>query len=230
MFYNYKGTHSIVLMATVDADYCFTVVDVGAYGRNSDGGTFANSAFGSALQRGSIVLPDDAILPVVGKVPHVFVADEAFPLKTYMMRPYPGRGLTDQQRIFNYRLSRARRVVENAFGILAARWRIYHRKIEQRPDTVDDIVKATCVLHNMLQRETTSSRNDNNACQGITATSSDTRVDDLSTDSTAGGLQTLQRIGCRASVSAFAVRNKYRDFFTSEQGAVPWQGRLLKET
>jgi len=98
--------------------------------------------------RGNLQLPAPKPLSSVGDMPYVFVANKAFLLRCNIMRPYPGNRLSDAQRIFNYRLSRARRIVENAFGILAARWRIYHRTIQQHPDVVDDVVKASCVLHN----------------------------------------------------------------------------------
>ena len=81
-FYNYKGTFSLVLLAVVDAEYCFRVIDVGGYGRTSDGGILANSAFGAALQSGTLQLPADLPLPGAdhrGPQPHVFVADEAIP-------------------------------------------------------------------------------------------------------------------------------------------------------
>lgn len=71
------------------------------------------------------------------------------------MRPYPLKNLTKRQRIFNYRLSRARRVVENAFGILANRWRIYQKPIITSLETADAIIKATICLHYLLMGTST---------------------------------------------------------------------------
>lgn len=77
--------------------------------------------------------------------PFVFVADEGFSISTNVMRPYSGKHLSVQQRIYNYRLSRARRYVECAFGILANKWRILHRAINVQYEFATDIVKACCV-------------------------------------------------------------------------------------
>lgn len=97
-------------------------------GSISDGGVWSNSDFGQALYHDEVDLPLDKPLPGTDiPFPHFFVGDEAFPLKKYLMRPFSGRMhhvLPDEQRIFNYRLSRARRVSENAFGILTMRWQV----------------------------------------------------------------------------------------------------------
>ena len=66
------------------------------------------------------------------------------------MRPFARNALTKEGHIFNYRLSRARRVVENAFGILANQWRLYHCHIYLNADSITTVVKATVVLHNIL--------------------------------------------------------------------------------
>ena len=66
------------------------------------------------------------------------------------MRPFARNGLTNDTCIINYRLSRARRVVGNAFGILANQCRLYHCHIYLNPDKVTTVVMATVVLHNIL--------------------------------------------------------------------------------
>jgi hypothetical protein len=150
-YYNYKGSHSIVLLAVVDAEYKFLYVDVGVNGRISDGGVFRESSLSRAIATNSLNFPPDKPLPNRQmKVPYVFVADDAFPLTTRILKPYPNRGLTDEQRNYNYRLSRARRVVENAFGILSNRFRVFLTPINLSPEKVDTVTLAAVALHNFL--------------------------------------------------------------------------------
>ena len=81
----------------------------------------------------------------------MIVADDAFPLKEYILKPYSQVGLTREKRIFNYRLSCARRIVENGFGILANRFRIFMTPIALAPEKVETIVMACCSLHKILR-------------------------------------------------------------------------------
>ena len=158
LFYNYKSTYSIVLLALVDANLKFIMVDIGAYGMNNDAGIFRASKFGKAIADDKLNLPADSCLEKAehyGPLPYLFVGDEAFPLSRRMLRPFGGRGHNEKERIFNYRLSRARRIVENAFGVLASRWRVFHTKIAVMPRVCVKIVQAACILHNFLQRTST---------------------------------------------------------------------------
>lgn len=114
-----KKTFSVVLLALVEAHYNFIVVDVGSYGKNSDDGILNHSMLGKALGQNKLDILEKAALPA-NEVPFVIIGDEAFPLKTYLLRPYPGKNLDcNEKRIYNYRICRARIVVENAFGILS---------------------------------------------------------------------------------------------------------------
>lgn len=108
-----------------DAHYKFTYVNIGVNGRISDGGLFRESTLSNAIQNNSLHFPSSKSLP--GRqhhVPYVIVADDAFPLTSRILKPFSQRNLSHENRIFNYRLSRARRIIENAFGILANRFRV----------------------------------------------------------------------------------------------------------
>ena len=64
-----------------------------------------------------------------------------FPLQDWLMRPYAGSSLINELRkIFNYRLSRESRVIENTFGILVARWRVLQSTIDATPEKVEKMV------------------------------------------------------------------------------------------
>ena len=99
-------------------------VDIGCNGRVSDGGVFQESSLNLALVNETLDIPPaEPLLGCSTPIPYTIVADDAFPLKDYIQKPYRQMGLTTKKRIYNYRLSRARRVVENAFGILAHHFR-----------------------------------------------------------------------------------------------------------
>ncbi|KAJ8910106.1 hypothetical protein NQ315_013245 [Exocentrus adspersus] len=90
----------------------FTMVDIGAYGSQSDGGIFKASVFCNKLEKNDFNIPEMKVLTWNNiEMPYFLVADEAFLLKQYIMRPYGGKNLTKIQRIYNYRLSRARQIL-----------------------------------------------------------------------------------------------------------------------
>lgn len=152
MYYNYKMYNSIVLLAVTDSKNKFIIIDVGAYGKDSDGGVLSNSSFYQKLENEDIQLPPEERLPNSNIVaPYVFLGDEAFPLKTFLMRPYPRRQATDITKLrFNKRLSTTRVGVECAFGMMASKFRILYKPIETSVENAIIIVKTICLLHNIL--------------------------------------------------------------------------------
>ncbi|XP_071085428.1 putative nuclease HARBI1 [Haliotis cracherodii] len=126
LYYNYKGFFSIVLLALVDANYKFLWCDVGGFGSMSDFQIFNESELKECLEDDTINFPVSEPLPHDDmNIPFFILSDDAFALRTYMIKPYSTRGLTKEQRIFNSRISRGRLVVENAFGILAQRFQVF---------------------------------------------------------------------------------------------------------
>lgn len=219
VYYNYKGYHSIVLMAVTGPNYTFSAVDIGASGSQSDGGVFSRSSIGKALENGSLLLPPAK--PVGSTIlPHVFVADDAFPLKTNIMKPFPGKFLEIQRRIFNYRLSRARMVVENSFGVLAARWRIFGTTINADIELVKSIVEASVILHNFLiQKQDMNLLTFDTDRNGQTVSGNWRQITEND-----NGMRTVGHQGSNNYTgSASSVRESFMQYFNSEDGSVSWQ-------
>ena len=138
LYHNYKGFLSIVMLALVDGQHKFRWVDVGIARSCSDAQIFNTCHLKRKIDDGSIGFPN--LAPINLDVPYFNLADYVFALKTWLMKPYGRRMLTRENRIVNYRISRGRRVVENAFGILVTGFRIMMTTIELPPETVRDVV------------------------------------------------------------------------------------------
>lgn len=109
-------------MVLASADYKIFYLDLGCKGRVSDGGVYNQCSLSRAIESNTLNIPEAKTLPGSNiKVPHVIVADDAFALKSYLLKPFAFRNQNRDEQIFNYRLSRARRVVENvlAYCLLA---------------------------------------------------------------------------------------------------------------
>lgn len=112
-------------------------------------GVIAYTQFYKKLKNGTLHLPDPSNpKDSQRQLPPVFVDDEAFALRCDFLKPYNQKDLNHDRKIFNYRLSRARGKIENSFGILAARFRIFHTAIRLHLESIDKVVLACCVLHN----------------------------------------------------------------------------------
>ncbi|CAK1578598.1 unnamed protein product [Parnassius mnemosyne] len=159
-YFNYKKTFSIVLLALVDCNYKLMYANIGSQGRISDGGVFKKSSLWQKISSETLNLPKPRSLSSADKanIPYVFLADGAFALHNNIMKPYPGtHNIGSPKRIFNTRLSRSRVVVENVFGILANRFRIFKKPIDINIDTVPIIIMTCLLLHNFLRKSNNSS-------------------------------------------------------------------------
>lgn len=152
----------------------------------------------------------------------VCVGDDAFPLRHNLLTPFSHRNLTLEERIFNYRLSRARRVSENAFGILVSRFRVFTHSISLAVDTTEFVVKAACALHNWLRKTSAKSY--------LPPGSLD--YEDLNTGEIVPGSWRAEVIPLVNAETLYSnknykmevkrIRNRYAKAFVNEN-AVPWQ-------
>lgn len=221
-FWNYKSRNSLVLMAIVNANYEFIMIHFGTNGRVSDGGVIENTMFYEKLKNHTLKIP----LPSNPKdsekmLPFVFIGDEAFALREDFLKPFAQQQLDRNKRIFNYRLSRCRRIVENAFGILASTFRIFHTTINMKLENIDKVVLACCVLHNFLRR---NSGNDYIPRTYVDTENMDTGEIDIGLRADLIGLQRGQNRN--PTENAKQIREQYMQYFCSE-GRVPWQDKFI---
>ena len=148
-YYNYKGVYSIVIMSLVD-------VPVVWCGR-SRSQLRCPDIQRQWAQRGHVQpyhrVPPENLLPSDDEdTPYFLLADDAFALRSNLMKPYSTRGMTRWQAMYIYGISRGHRVVENAFGIMANWFRVLLGRMQQSPEVVQLIVKWRVILHNMMCR------------------------------------------------------------------------------
>ena len=222
-FFNYKGYKSQVLIGIAYSNYEFIYFKFGNNGRVSDGGVLEYTDFYDKLQTECLKITESSDVKE-RKLPYVFIGDEAFSLRKGLLKPCSVKQLTRERKIFNYRLCRARRIIENVFGILVARFGIFKIHINMKLDNIKDVVMASCALHNFLRR-----------------TSPDTYTppecfdtEDLQNGTVTAGLRSnpssmaaLKRGNNRNhQLTGKEVRSQFMEYFNKE-GKVPWQDNCI---
>lgn len=216
-FFNYKKFHSMVLLGICNANYEFIYVHFGTNGRISDGGVIENTEFYKKLKSRQLNIPPKSQR---NHLPFVFVADEAFALRPDLLKPFNVKVLDDRKRIFNYRLSRARRIIENAFGILVNRFGVLDSTFKMSLGSIEDVVLACCVLHNFLRK---------NIPNNYTPPGS-IDVEDEDHSIQEGLRENLTGIALSSSKNASENAKESRELFTeffNTVGSVSWQNRFL---
>ena len=212
-------------MALVSANYEFIYVDVGAEGHQSDGGICRECSLKKSLDKGKVDLPKSKLLPR-SEIPceYVILGDDAFPLGDHLLKPFCRRKLSKTERIFNYRLSRARRCAENAFGILASRFRLFLTEIDAHPDKVEQFVLAAICLHNMLLKK----------CGRSYISPGSVDLEDVDNNFIPGDWRKQVNLDSfeadeqrNAPTPVKQQRLRVRDYFSSPAGSVPWQDHMI---
>lgn len=206
-YYNRKGWHSILMQGTVDNIGRFIDVYVGWPGRVHDARVFANSSLYSKGQSHAL-LPNwtRQLGPSSRDVPLVLLGDPAYPLLEWLMKAFPDTGhLTPQQRYYNYRLSKARVVVEHAYGRLKGRWRCLMKRLDIDVMDVPELVLACCVLHNVCIMH---------GEDYISAWDEDSSPEPIS----GGSSSAHQTAGTSSSAHSVDIRNTFMSYFEQQRG------------
>lgn len=213
-------------MAIANANYEFIMVDCGTNGRVSDGGVLEKTLFYRKFKEKKLHIPSPRAPDGTDiSLPYVFVGDEAFAMHVNLLKPFGQRQLTTERRIYNYRLSRSRRIIENTFGILANRFQVLQTVINLRIDRISVIVMACCALHNFLRRHSAPSTYIEQQC--LDREDLDDGTISLGLRTNPEAMHSLKLRQFNASTAAKESRNQYMTYFYTD-GQVPWQRNMFE--
>ena len=175
---------------------------------------FSESSIGKAFKMNKLNIPTpEKIINTNIEMPFYFVGDEA--LQKNLMCPFPRRQLDLPKRIFNYRLSRARRTVECSFGILVKKFAQFQKSMETGLEITEIIIKSACVLHNFIRKEP------NEAGRMLEKLF-------LENDQESHELHSIVPTNAhRSTLEAMRIREKLMNYFISTAGSVSWQYNKL---
>ncbi len=223
-YYNYKGTFSLVLLGICDAELKYLYVDIGQPGSRSDAGIWADGRLNELLSKDLLNIPETP----ERAIKYHFVADDAFPLTLRISKPFPRSSphLSTVEKVYNYRLSRARRTIENAFGHTSNVFRVLRSPITLNVKNATSVIKALVCLHNYLLTVDKGSY--------IQAGDIDSETEDHSIipgqwerNQPLSSLLEVKRLAGNRSGSNEArdQRMAVAKFFLTREGMVPWQFR-----
>lgn len=144
-YFNRKGFYSIVLQAVVDHKKKFLDICVGWPGSTHDSRILVNSSLYNEFNN-----QNNLAMIFFNKY---ILGDGGYPNISWLMIPYKdiGRGLTQKQTYFNFKHSKTRIKVEQAFGLLKGRWRCLLCNLEVSFEIVSYIITVCCILHNICE-------------------------------------------------------------------------------
>ena len=166
-------------------------------------------------------------------LPYFLVGDEIFPVQNWLMRPYAGKALTNETRKkMNYLLSRARRIIENIFGILAAWWRVLLSPIDSIPEKVEHIVLATIALHNYLIQTDTAVYTPSGFIDSESNTGEIKKGQwrEIVENSRGNLIDVNPTHTRRHTNSAIETRDTLAEYFITDVGSVPWKWDYIRRT
>ncbi|KAL7294230.1 hypothetical protein TKK_0012246 [Trichogramma kaykai] len=212
-FYNYKKFYSIVLTAMCDEHKRFTFLNLGSFGSWNDASIFHYSDIRQNLKNNVINLPRVEELPNSDTIlPYVIITDGGYPTKNYLMKPYMKiPQMTVPMKVFNFRLSRARYIIEAAFGLLCNLWQVNEIPLGWKLSITEAIIFSTLCLHNAkITLDLHESRGYYDHCID-SAQVNEQQIEEENDDQ------------ARYNFNEFNVRAILQDYFVSPAGAVPYQ-------